>query len=311
MQLVTYLYQNQRRSAALAHGRIVDLQRTYQIYGPARYKLQGLLNLPVSLLEFLRLGEPALQAAAESLAALQTDLSGNETDLRAHEVVFLPDEVHLCAPIPEPGKLICVGANYPAAGKPAPEYPVLFLKPSSSITGPGAPIILPELTRSVAYEVELAVIIGRRARGVSPAEAREYIAGYTLANDLGDRDLEKRTSQWTSGKLFDSFTPMGPALLTRDEVPDDGHLFLSTVLNGDIVQKGNTADMFFNVAALVSYISTLSTLMPGDIILTGSPKMMDGQPAPQVFLKKGDHLEIRIDILGCLENRVEAEGAGL
>jgi acylpyruvate hydrolase len=159
----------------------------------------------------------------------------------------------------------------------------------------------------VAYEVELVVVIGKRARKVHGEDASNHIAGFTLANDLGDRVLEKRTSQWTSGKMFDSFTPLGPVIVTPDEIVDTHNLSMETWVNDQQVQKGNTGEMFFDVDYLVSYISTLTTLEPGDIILTGSPKLMSGEPAPSVSLKPGDTVRISVEELGGLMNLIQEE----
>ncbi len=151
------------------------------------------------------------------------------------------------------------------------------------------------------------MVIGRTGRHLSPDEASTYIAGYTIANDLGDRLLEKRTSQWTSGKMFDTFTPMGPVIFTPDELNNIGHLVMTTTVNGQVVQKGCTCEMFFDVSHLVSELSDLTTLQPGDVILTGSPKLIDGQPNPQVNLKPGDTVEVCIEGIGTLSNPVIAE----
>jgi 2-keto-4-pentenoate hydratase/2-oxohepta-3-ene-1,7-dioic acid hydratase in catechol pathway len=189
----------------------------------------------------------------------------------------------------------------------APDYPVIFLKPSSTITGPGMPVRVSEVATNVAYEVELVVVIGKRAHKVKAGDASKYIAGFTLANDLGDRILEKRTSQWTSGKMFDAFTPLGPAIVTCDEIVDTHYLPMETWVNDQQVQKGNTGEMFFDVEHLVSYISTLTTLEPGDIILTGSPKLMNGQPAPSITLKPGDIVRISVGGVGELINPIQGE----
>jgi acylpyruvate hydrolase len=151
------------------------------------------------------------------------------------------------------------------------------------------------------------VVIGKRARRVKAEDASNYIAGFTLANDLGDRIMEKRTSQWTSGKMFDSFTPLGPAIVSPDEIVDTHNLSMETWVNEQPVQKGNTGEMFFDVEYLVSYISTLTTLEPGDIILTGSPKLINYESAPSITLKPGDTVRIFVEGLGELINPIQAE----
>jgi acylpyruvate hydrolase len=170
------------------------------------------------------------------------------------------------------------------------------------------PVWIPAIASSVACEVELAVVIGRRAHNLAEEDTSAYIAGYTLANDIGDRLLEKRTSQWTSGKMFDSFTPMGPAIVTSDEIENPHNLRMQTHVNDQQVQTGNTGEMFFTVSYLVRYLSTLTTLEPGDLILTGSPKMMGTEAGPSVSLKPGDTVRISIDCLGELVNPVREDG---
>lgn len=176
-----------------------------------------------------------------------------------------------------------------------------------ALTGYGQPIVIPCLSQEISIEGELAVVIGRRGKHIGQHDALSYVAGYTIANDIGASDLERRSSQWATGKLPDTFCPLGPALITRDEVPDQNALAIRTILNGQLVQSGNTRDMIFNVPYLVSYISALATLEPGDLILTGSPKQLGNALAPQAFIKPGDLVSIRIDILGDLTNPVAAE----
>ena len=171
---------------------------------------------------------------------------------------------------------------------------MIFLKAASSVIGSGGTVLLPRLSREVFTEAELAVVIGSRAKHLTPETALSCVAGYTMANDLGASDLEKRTSQWTTGKLMDTFCPLGPSLLTTDELQRTDDLAMTTRINGKTVQLGNTRDMIFAVPFLVSYVSELATLEPGDVILTGSPKLMNGKPAPVVFLNPGDVVEVGI-----------------
>lgn len=256
-----------------------------------------------------------LQAADETWITLQKiarqidqiRVTKQET-LVAQGVLFPQGTVQVLAPLPNPGKVICVAGNFPTSGSAQkPDFPIIFLKPSSTITGPGKPIWVSEMTQNVAYEVELAVVIGKCARHVSSADALEVVAGYTLANDVGDRLLEKRTSQWTSGKMFDSFTPLGPWLITKEEIPQPNSLEMTTIVNGQVVQLGNTGDMYFTIPELVSILSNLTTLQPGDLILTGSTKLLAGQANPMIALKPGDNVTIKIDGLGELNNPVQKE----
>ncbi len=306
MRLVTYSTNHEIRLGAMLDEQIVDVQRAYEKYGHEQGIANDFGDRLGSMMSLLSAGDQALQAVAETIELVRAAVS-NGTE-RPGDTVLDLSQVHLLPPLPNPGKILCIGGNFPAAGKlAAPDFPIVFLKPSSGMTGPGMPVRVPALATNVAYEVELVVVMGKRARNVSKERAAEHVAGYTMANDLGDRVLEKRTSQWTSGKMFDSFTPLGPAIVTPDELRDTRNLGMQTWVNGQQVQKGCTAEMFFDADSLVSYLSTLTTLEPGDIILTGSPKLMDGQPAPSVALKPGDTVRIAVDGLGELVNPVEAE----
>jgi acylpyruvate hydrolase len=302
MRLVTYRRNNESRLGVLLDKKVVDVQSAYQKYCHATSQLITWINSYDSMLDLLKAGDDALKILAETIQFAQKNMS-KEKD------VFLElRDVALLAPLSNPGKVICIGGNFPSAGKlTAPDYPIVFLKPASTITGSGMPVWVSEITANVAYEVELVVVIGKRARKVKDGDASNYIAGFTLANDLGDRVLEKRTSQWTSGKMFDSFTPLGPVIVTPDEIVNTPNLPMETWVNNLQVQKGNTGEMFFDVEYLVSYISTLTTLEPGDIILTGSPKLMNGEPAPSVTLKSGDMVRISVEGLGDLINPVQEE----
>jgi len=221
-------------------------------------------------------------------------------------------EVELLTPVQRPGKVVCVGLNYRShlaeIGERAPEYPILFHKAATSVIGHRQAIVLPRVSRQVDYEGELAVVIGRRAKYVAEPDALAHVAGYTCANDVSAHDLEFRTSQWASGKMLDTFCPLGPVLLTTDEVPDPAELHLRTTLNGRTVQDAWTSDMVFSVPFLVSYVSSLATLEPGDLILTGTPAGIGCNRNPQVFLRPGDHVSVALDGVGTLTNPVVAEG---
>ena len=167
--------------------------------------------------------------------------------------------------------------------------------------------MLPRISQQVDYEGELAVVIGRRGKYIPEQDALSYVAGYTCANDVSAHDIEFRTSQWTSGKMLDTFCPLGPVLVTRDELPDPGSLPLTTILNGQTVQEDCTSDMVIPVPFLISYISSLATLEPGDVILTGTPAGIGCNRQPQVFLQAGDHISVQIEGIGTLANPVIAE----
>jgi len=221
-------------------------------------------------------------------------------------------QVQLLAPVTRPGKIIAVGSNYPPVVRKdtwaPPPFPILFHKSSTSLTGHGSAIILPRISQRVLYEGELAVVIRTRAKNVSIDQALHYVAGYTIANDVGASDIESRTSQWDSGKMFDTFCPLGPALVTIDEIRDPDSLSIRTTLNGQVVQDASTSEMIFNVPFLISYISQLTSLEPGDLILTGSPKRAGTSPDPRTPLAPGDTIRIEIENLGVLSNPVIEEG---
>jgi 2-keto-4-pentenoate hydratase/2-oxohepta-3-ene-1,7-dioic acid hydratase in catechol pathway len=207
------------------------------------------------------------------------------------------DEVELLAPV-LPSKLVCVGKNYAAHAaefdSEVPEEPLLFLKPSTAVIGPGDPIRLLPINRRTDYEGELAVVIGRLARGVRAEDAYRYILGYTCANDVTLRDLQHANDQWTRAKGFDGSCPLGPWIETEVDPTDVG---IETRLNGDVVQRGSTADMVFGVATLLEYVTTFMTLLPGDVLLTGTPEGVGR-------LRPGDVVEVEVDGVGPLTNEV-------
>jgi len=187
---------------------------------------------------------------------------------------------------------------------------VIFIKANSSVIGPEEMILLPHVgPDQVDYEAELAVIIGRKAKNISREEALEYVLGYTCANDVSARDwqIEKQKKQWSRGKSFDTFCPLGPCLVTRDEIPDPNRLAIRSILNGRVMQDSNTSDMIFDVQTLVSDLSQSLTLLPGTTILTGTPGGVGFTRKPPVFLKDGDRITIEIERIGSLSNRVGTE----
>jgi 2,4-diketo-3-deoxy-L-fuconate hydrolase len=222
------------------------------------------------------------------------------------------EKARLHAPIANPAKIVAIGLNYEdhaaETGGEIPEKPIVFAKYPNTIIGPREPIRIPPITEQADYEAELAVVIGRRARGVEASEALEYVFGYMNSNDVSSRDLQfSEGGQWTRSKSLDTFAPIGPYLVTRDEVPDPQNLSIRCVLNGEVMQDSNTSKMAFGVAELVSFLSKGMTLMPGDIIMTGTPAGVGFVRDPRVFLKAGDEVSIEIEGLGTLTNPVEAE----
>ncbi|MEW4531308.1 fumarylacetoacetate hydrolase family protein [Maioricimonas sp. JC845] len=252
-------------------------------------------SLPASLRELL-----AAEGGVERAAAAA------EKGLAAGQFV----EGTIQAPIPDPGKVICIGLNYrdhaEESGMAIPEEPVCFSKFGNTIIGPGESIRLPAVSQQVDYEAELVVVIGKRAYGVAREDAFDYVAGYMNGHDVSARDWQigKPGKQWLLGKTPDTFAPIGPWLVTRDEVADPHAMDISLRLNGETMQSGNTREFIFGVDELIAYLTQIMTLEPGDIIFTGTPPGVGMARDPQVFLKPGDQVEVEIAGLGVLGNPV-------
>ena len=250
-------------------------------------------------------------------AALQPDGTAREItgdffgDFRVTDRAVKPGK--LLAPV-APANLLCIGLNYrkhaAESGHKLPQYPVLFIKPTSAAQNPGDPIELPQKLAStqVDYECELAVVIGRRCKNATRAHALDFVLGYTCGNDVSARDWQRQGGgQWSQGKSFDTFCPLGPVLVTPDEIPNPNALRLRTLLNGEVMQDWNTNDMIFDVPALIEFLSASKTLLPGTVILTGTPHGVGFARTPPVFLKPGDTVSIEIENIGTLTNPVVNE----
>ena len=240
--------------------------------------------------------------SAETLSS--SPMSGGEPTGETLEVK------RLLAPV-EAVNVLCIGLNYRRhaieAGMDIPERPVLFMKPTSSVTNPGEDVIHPTQVTELDYECELAVVIGKTAKNVSEANALEHVLGYTACNDLSARDWQIRLDkQWIRGKSFDGFCPLGPVLVTTDAIPDPQTLRIQTRVNGVTLQDSNTADMIFSVRQIVSYLSKDMTLLPGTVIITGTPEGVGMGRKPQLWLKPGDVCEIDLKGVGVLKNKIIA-----
>ena len=216
---------------------------------------------------------------------------------------IIGEEIRLGPPIDRPSKIVCVGLNYAKhakeSGMEVPTEPVLFFKASSAIVGPNDDVILPKKSEKSDWEVELAIIIGDKASYVKESEAMDHVAGYVIHNDISEREYQlERSGQWVKGKSCDTFAPMGPFMVTTDEIDDPHNLRLWLKLNGETMQDSNTSDLIFGIPKLVSYISTYMTLLPGDVISTGTPFGVGLGLDPQKYLKDGDVMELGIDGLG-------------
>ena len=232
--------------------------------------------------------------------------------LESHSFPVLPANIRLGCPVANPSKIICVGLNYAKhaaeTGAAVPTEPIIFLKATSAITGPYDVIQIPRNSTKTDWEVELAVVIGKRASYVTLETAMDYVAGYCLHNDVSERAFQlERGGTWDKGKGCDSFAPLGPWLVTKDEISNPHNLRLWLKVNEQTMQDGNTDDLIFDIPTLVSYISSFMTLLPGDIISTGTPSGvgMGIKPAP-IYLKPGDVVELGIDGLGCAQQTVVA-----
>jgi len=231
--------------------------------------------------------------------------------IKSNQLPDVPDEVRLGSPLARPSKLVCIGLNYrdhaEETGAKIPAEPVIFMKSTTAIVGPNDDIVIPKNSRKTDWEVELAIVIGKKASYVEEAEAMEYIAGYVLHNDVSEREFQmERGGTWDKGKGCDTFAPLGPFLATKDEVPDPNNVRLWLKVNGQTMQNGTTANFIFQAAHLVSYTSQFMTLLPGDIISTGTPAGVGLGMKPPVYLKPGDVVELGVDGLGEAKQVVKA-----
>ncbi|SDQ31647.1 fumarylacetoacetate hydrolase family protein [Pseudoxanthomonas sp. CF125] len=276
-------------------------------YGPVGQERPGLLDEEGRIRD---LGDVVDDIAGENLTAAGLD------KLRALDIASLPlvpENVRVGAAVGRIGKFICVGLNYAdhaaESGMAVPDQPVLFMKATSAVIGPDDTVVIPRDSQKTDWEVELGVVIGDRAHDVPVETALNHVAGYAVINDLSEREFQlEHGGQWVKGKSCDTFGPIGPWLVTRDEIPDPQNLALWLEVNGHRYQDGNTRTMVFTVAKLVSYISRYMTLMPGDVISTGTPPGVGLGQKPPVYLKAGDVMELGIQGLGRQRQQVVAYG---
>lgn len=258
-------------------------------------------GIPTDIMSVIQGGLPAVSALEEYIA------ENNQP------VVLKEKEIEWGPCVTDPQKIICVGLNYrrhaEETNAPYPEVPILFNKFNNTLTSHMSEIAVPKVTKKLDYEVELGIVIGKKTKYVKTEEALEHVFGYCTVNDLSARDLQMRTHQWLLGKSCDDFSPVGPFLVTADEVGHPQNLQLTTKVNGEVRQNSNTSDMIFTCAEIVSYISQHLTLEPGDLILTGTPEgVVLGYPEEkQVYLKPGDVVTVEVEKLGALTNRFVEE----
>lgn len=298
MRLVTYTTNGSSALGIEVNGRIANLAAAAQAAG------QG--SLPNDMRSFLEGGDAALQSALATAKFLAGDGATNDTN-----VYPAKDAIKITAPILNPRKIICIGLNYMdhviEQNIKAPELPVMFAKFDNAIIGTGDAIIHPKETKQLDYEAELGFVVGKTAKNVKAENALDYVAGYTNINDVSARDLQFSASQWTAGKACDTFCPMGPYLVTKDEISDPHNLSIRTTVNDQVLQDSNSRHLIFKIPQLIEYITAIITLEPGDVVSTGTPDGVGVFRNPQVFLKAGDTCRIEIEKLGQLVNPVKDE----
>lgn len=255
----------------------------------------------------------AIEGGAAAVDELQQLASRVLQDASASNLLLDEEQLAWAPSVTQPGKIICVGLNYrkhaEETNAPIPAYPVLFNKFSNTLTGHLHDVALPRASKEVDYEAELVIVIGKPAKYVAKEQALDYVFGYSAVNDLSARDLQLRTPQWMLGKICDGFSPLGPYLVTADEVGDANDLEIKCMVNGEVRQHSSTSDMIFRIDEIVSYLSQHLTLSPGDIILTGTPEgVVLGYPADKrVYLQDGDVVTVEIEKLGAITNKMVAE----
>ncbi|MGJ9457576.1 fumarylacetoacetate hydrolase family protein [Oceanobacillus sp. CF4.6] len=306
MKLISYQTKNKKtwRIGCMVGDRVVDLQEAYRqklISYTEKDTLTAIEQVfPAEPNKFFSIGNSVIEKAKEAYEYILS----NSTE----KFSYAKGEVNVGTPISSPSKIICIGKNYAdhvaEMQSEIPDFPVLFAKFTNALIGPEDAIAKSASTNKLDYEVELTIVIGKEASKVKKADALEYIAGYTIANDVSARDLQKRTPQWLQGKTLDRTTPIGPWVVTPDEVGDPSNLAIKSYVNGEERQSSNTSHLIFDIPFLIAFISDLITLNPGDIILTGTPDGVGLAMNPPQFLKDGDIVAMEIEKIGRMENKV-------
>ncbi|MDG2305873.1 MAG: fumarylacetoacetate hydrolase family protein [Candidatus Binatia bacterium] len=319
MRLCTYTARGETRLGALrGDGEVIDLNRSYRARlvrrGESRAESAADALVPASMLDFLGGGDESMGAARHAVAHAE-EVAEAEPDRAVGDGLVVDcaePGFRLEAPVPRPGTVLAVGVNYKdhaaEAGFELPKYPALFSKVASCIAGPEDAIVRPRVSELLDWEGELCFVIGKRARHVTANEALDYVAGFTIGNDVSVRDWQFHSQTMMMGKSFDTHGPIGPAIVTRDEVPDYRDLDLKTLVNGEVKQDSNTRHLIFGVEEVLEYVTQAFTLHPGDVVFTGTPSGIGGSRRPPEFLKAGDVVRVEISGLGALENAVFDEG---
>lgn len=300
MKLVSYLQGKETKLGVVQAGIVVDLAAAAARFAQAAGQMVP-LEAFATMADLLTASDSSKEAAG-GIAAWALE--------HAPDTVIDLESCRIGLPLANPSKIICIGLNYAdhcrETSTPIPEFPVMFTKFTTSMLPHGGEISwLPETTQAVDYEAELAVIIGKKATNIPEGEAMGYVAGYTIANDVSARDAQFADGQWVRGKSFDTFCPIGPFVVTTDSMPDPHALDIQCRVNGVTLQDSNTSELIFKIPFLIAYISSAITLLPGDIILTGTPYGTGYFRDPQVLLKSGDTVEVAVEGIGILINTVK------
>lgn len=307
MKLINFTKDGHTRAGAIVGAQVVDLNYAYQAQlkaeGKYRYEHIAAAFVPNNTDELYQGGKDSIALAKGAIDFALTNPNSFEKTL-VHKQV----DVKVEAPVIKPGKIICVGHNFrkhiQEMGRDLPSHPVIFAKFANTILGPQDDIPFYPISTQLDYEAEFTFVIGKQARNVLEEDALDYVAGYTITNDVTYRDIQRRTLQWLQGKTVDGTAPMGPYLVTADEIGNPSGLSMVLKVNGEVRQETNTDDFVFDVPKLVSFLSSLMTLEPGDVVLTGTPGGVGVAMDPPQFLKEGDVVTIEVDKIGTLENKV-------
>jgi acylpyruvate hydrolase len=301
MRLVTYSRMGVPSIGVLLESGVLDIPDAASYFG-RKYHIHG-QSFPTTMLDLLN-WESGIEVVRQIVQRHEQTPSGERLLTRNLSSVTLE------SPIPRPGKIIALGRNYldhvKETGSESPKFPIVFAKFPSCVIGPNDPIPIPNISKQIDWEVELAVVMGKVCKDIKEDQSLDYIAGYTIINDVSARDLQHIDGQYVRSKSLDGFCPMGPCIVTKDELGDGSGLRMTTKINGVIKQESNTSQMTFNVPQIISYLSKSFTLEPGDLISTGTPAGVGFVRKPPEFLKPGDKVEQFIEKIGYLHNPVIA-----
>ena len=316
MKLLTFVAGPAQRVGALVNETVVDLTSAYAAAlaaeGHPRAEGVAAAIIPPNMREFLQGGDAALEAARRGVRFAEDRMraGGQVVGPGGTRALYPLKEVRVRPPVPDPQKIVCIGLNYrdhcAEQGIELPKVLMTFHKFADAIIGPEDPIVIPRGCEQLDWDVELVFVVGRRARYVTPEEAFQYIAGYTVGNDVSARDFQFADKQVMRGKACETFAPMGPYLVLADQVPDPHNLTIESRLNGKVMQSSTTANLVHRIPAIMAWVTKHLTLQPGDCVMTGTPAGVGVFRKPPVFMKPGDAIEMSIQDLGVLRNLVVA-----